>query len=525
MKRFYIFVFYLCFFIVHCQPIIGWQKTYGGTGLDALSEIDLANNGYYLGGISNSNLSGEKNQNSKGGNDCWLLSTSSTGQIIWQKTIGGSLDEGIQSLCKTNDGGVIIGASSTSDISGDKTENSRGNSDYWIVKLNLSGNIEWQRTLGGSESDGLRSIRQTAEGGYILGGISISNISGEKNEDARGLSYDYWILKLDSLGIIEWQKTYGGDDYDELIAIKQTADLGYIVAGNSYSNANYDKTENSRGNLDYWVLKLDPQGMILWQKTLGGNDTDIVTDIIETNSNDFLVAGYSFSGISGDKTEPSNGTCDFWLLNLDASGNIVWQKTIGGDGSDFLYSILENPDHSILLAGGSDSGISGDKIENSRGLEDMWILRLNQSGIIEWQKTIGGSQADGIKSIKKTSDNGYVLGGFSRSSISGEKNEDCRGQTDYWFVKLATDNLFVDSYNIKREMNIFPNPTTGSITIDLPPDSIIYELILTDLSGKVINLEKKSINNFEIIGDAGTYMLTVIDNIGLKKTVKILKKD
>ena len=131
--------------------------------------------------------------------------------------------------------------------------------------------------------------------------MKFTYIDGDVTNNKGG--YDYWVLKLNAAGGIEWQKTYGGDDYDQLITIKQTADLGYIVAGNSYSNANYDKTENSRGNIDYWVLRLNSQGSIVWQKTIGGDDIEQVTDIIETNSGGFVVGGYSYSGISGDKTD------------------------------------------------------------------------------------------------------------------------------------------------------------------------------------------------------------------------------
>jgi hypothetical protein len=525
MRPLSIIVLCLSLINVYSQPLIGWQKTYGGTGLDVLTKIDLSPTGYYVGGLSNSNISGEKSQNSKGGTDCWLLSVSPTGQILWQKTIGGSLDEGVRSLCKTNDGGVIIGASSSSNISGDKTENSRGSSDYWIVKLDSSGNIEWQRTLGGNQSDGLNSIMQTADNGYILGGVSTSEISGEKSEGTRGLnpSYDYWILKLDSSGVIEWQKTYGGDDYDQLITIKQTADLGYIVAGNSRSNANYDKTENSRGYIDYWILRLNSQGSIVWQKTIGGDDIEQVTDIIETNSGGFVVGGYSYSGISGDKTDAVHGLSDFWILKLDELGNIFWQKSIGGNGSDYLYSMIENPDNSLVLAGSSNSGISGDKTENSRGLEDMWVLRLNESGSIGWQKTIGGNQADGIQSICRTLDNGYALGGNSRSSISGEKSQDCRGQTDYWFVKLNTDNLAVEHNTNKNEITIYPNPTNENVSINVPAGCIIEELVLTDVTGKVLKIEKDSLNKMDIVGDTGLYILTVITN-GFKKSFKIIKQ-
>jgi hypothetical protein len=150
-------------------------------------------------------------------------------------------------------------------------------------------------------------------------------------------------------------------------------------------------------------------------------------------------------------------------------------------------------------------------------------LRLNESGSIGWQKTIGGNQADGIQSICRTLDNGYALGGNSRSSISGEKNQDCRGQTDYWFVKLNTDNLAVEHYNNKNEITIYPNPTSENVSINVPAGCIIEELVLTDVTGKVLKIEKDSLNKIDIVGDTGLYLLTVITN-GFKKSFKIIKQ-
>lgn len=507
------------------QPPISWQKTYGGSLNDALYEIDIHENGYYLGGVSGSNISGEKNQNSRGGNDCWLLSISPTGQILWQRTIGGSQDDGIRSLCSTIDGGVIIGGGSTSNISGEKSENSRGLADYWIVKLDSNGNIEWQRTIGGDANDGLRTLIQTSDGGYIVGGLSQSGISGEKSESARGIfpSYDYWLLKLDNQGNIEWQKTYGGDDYDDLIAVRQTSDSGYILGGNSISNAGYEKTEDSRGNEDYWILRLNPKGEILWQRTFGGNDLDNISDIVQNNEGDFYVGGFSFSSISGDKTAINNGVADFWLLKLDANGNQIWQKTIGGDQGDFLYSLYVNNDNTIIASGISYSGISGDKTDISRGSSDMWFLKLNENGDMLWQKTIGGSDGDGIKCVKKSSENEYLIGGNSRSSISGEKSENCRGETDYWFVKLADENLFSPDRILQNNINVYPTITTGEVSLNLNESIRIEKILITDYLGKTIEFEKEPLDKILISGSSGLYLLTIYSTNGQRQTFKILK--
>ena len=146
---------------------------------------------------------------------------------------------------------------------------------YLLFSLNLFSQpvIVWQKTIGGNNADELFVIRQTIDGGYVLGGYSNSNISGDKTENNRG-GDDYWIVKIDSSGNIQWEKTIGGSGYDDLFSMEQTTDSGYILGGRSDSNISGDKTENSRGLTDYWILKLDALGNIQWQKTIGGNDDD-----------------------------------------------------------------------------------------------------------------------------------------------------------------------------------------------------------------------------------------------------------
>ncbi|MBK9638708.1 MAG: hypothetical protein IPO63_13185 [Bacteroidetes bacterium] len=176
----------------------------------------------------------------------------------------------LYSIQQTTDGGYILGGYSDSDVSGDKSENCNGDHDYWIVKVDSLGDIQWQNTIGGSLSDNLYSIQQTSDGGYILGGCSKSNISRDKTENCNGFD-DYWIVKVDSLGVIQWENTIGGSIIDYLYSIQQTTDGGYILGGYSGSNVSGDKTENCIGGYDYWIVKVDSQGVIQWQKTIGGD--------------------------------------------------------------------------------------------------------------------------------------------------------------------------------------------------------------------------------------------------------------
>nr|MBK9653884.1 hypothetical protein [Bacteroidota bacterium] len=190
--------------------------------------------------------------------------------IQWQNTIGGSWHDYLYSICPSPDGGYILGGVSGSNISGDKSENCYGGLDYWVVKIDSLGNIVWQNTIGGNSDDQLYSITSSPDGGYVLGGYSYSNISGDKTENSNGVA-DYWVVKIDSLGNIVWQNTIGGGGGDYLYSITSSPDGGYVLGGWSYSNISGDKTENSNGSSDYWVVKIDSLGAIVWQNTIGGN--------------------------------------------------------------------------------------------------------------------------------------------------------------------------------------------------------------------------------------------------------------
>lgn len=243
--------------------------------------------------------------------------------IQWQNTIGGSGDEVLYIIQQTSDGGYIVGGYSESGISGDKTEGICGEQDYWIVKLDATGQtIEWQNTIGGSSTDQLYSIQQITDGGYIMGGAS---------------GGDYWIVKVDTTGQnVDWDKTIGGSSADYLHAgIHQTADGGYIFGGISWSGISGDKTEtNINDSGDYWVIKLDATGQTInWQNSIGGSKEDTMVSLQQTTDGGYILGGYSNSNISGDKTENSIGARDYWVVKLNAepciNGSIIYNTETG----------------------------------------------------------------------------------------------------------------------------------------------------------------------------------------------------
>lgn len=520
MNKFYTF---LSFFIVvtfHAQDSsILWQKTIGGSNMDAVQGLEVTSDGgYILGGYSNSNISGDKTENSRGGIDVWIVKTDALGNILWDKTYGGSGDDYLTSIKQTSDGGFIVGVGSNSNISGDKTENSRGGLDFWILKLNAAGNIEWQKTYGGAQPDFDTYIFQTTDGGYFVSGYSDSNISGDKTVATNG-QRDYWILKLNATGDIVWQNSIGGSLLDRLIISMQSQDGGYILGGHSDSNISGNKSENSRGLFDNWIVKLNPNGTIQWDKTYGGSDHDIVRDIIQTQDGNYIVGGYSHSGISGDKTGELRGIIDYWIYKLDTSGNMIWQKTIGGSQIDYLRTVREKPDGSLLVTGYSNSGISGDKTDESNGGYDMWFLLLDSGGEIAGQNTIGGS-ADESTGYSIILDDGYIFAVTTRSNISGDKSENSNGVEDFWIFRTTNSLLGSPNFESPRSLIIYPNPVSS--TVNIQTIEMIHEINIYDISGKLVQTEKN--NSFSVEHFMpGIYLIQIETDKGLE-TVRIIKE-
>lgn len=514
-------------------PNVAWQKLVGGSSYDLLRNLMVTpDGGYFVTGWSTSNISGDKTEDAFNSNDYWVVKLDSDRNIEWQRTLGGApFDEAVPgydyqtAACLTADGGYLVGGSSASGISGNKTEACRGYFDYWIVKLDANGITQWQKAYGGTDSDELFDLIQTSDGGYILAGYSVSPISGEKTENSRG-GQDFWIIKINAEGDITWQKTLGGSGIDSARSIIETSDGGYVVGGTSNSSISGEKTENSYGGSDYWILKLDSLGGIQWQKTIGGSGYDNLDQIILTDSGYFAI-GSSTSGISGLKTEINRGIADYWVVKLDVSGAIEWQRTLGGDGEDSPHSALQCPDGGFMIAGSSASGLSGDKTENSYGDYDSWIIRLDGTGGLLWQKAIGGSGQDGHNNLLQMPDGSYILGGGSASSNSGTVTETGHGDPDYWILKLNPEQLSLPQHAF-AEVSVYPNPTAGQVTLSFGGFQEKVTVGLTNILGQRVcqrDYEHVSeVRDFPVTGAQGIYLLSVKNAAGEQAVFKIIKE-
>jgi hypothetical protein len=239
--------------------------------------------------------------------------------------------------------------------------------DFWVIKLNASGVKQWSNYYGGSFTDTAYDAIQTEDDGYIIIGSSDSDDVDITNNLG---SYDFWILKISATGTLVWEKSFGGSEIDEAYGISQAADGNYLIVGDTRSN-DLDISQNN-GAADLWIIKITPEGTLLWEKTLGGSSFDVGKSVSKTQDNGFLIAG---SSRSTDGSLTSNkGQNDAWIIKINSSGNLVWQKTIGGSNVDFFYDAVELNDQTIIAVG--DSNSSNEDIFNNNGFADLLILKL-----------------------------------------------------------------------------------------------------------------------------------------------------
>jgi len=433
------------------RPVIEWQSALGGTQIDQARCVrQTPDGGYIVAGKSNS-PDGNVTGNHGGTFDFWIVKLYSGGTIEWQKSLGGVGIEEANYVEPTFDGGYIV-AGSANVTNGNVTGN-HGLADYWVVKLTATGTLKWARSFGGTLNEYARCVRQTADSGYIIVGETASNnlnVSGNHGQ------IDCWIVKIDTGGTLLWQKTLGGTGNDYGYSIEQTSDGGYIVGGETTSN-NGDVTGN-HGKSDCWVVKLDASGTMIWQKALGGGGNEHAHSIQQTLDGGYILGATSDSA-DGDVTT-NYGYEDYWLVKLDAVGDTLWTRVYGGSEHDGAYSVCQDADGGYVLAGWTNS--PDDFIQGSRGRYDYGILR-DTSGTIAWTMSLGGVLDDTATFIEPTTDGGYIVAGYSNSAfgdISGN-----HGQQDYWIVKLSRAVGIEEKNSPVATLSIQPNPASQMATI------------------------------------------------------------
>lgn len=351
-------------------------------------------------------------------------------QIAFSKTFGGSLNDSAQSVITTSDGGYIV-LGFTQSMDGDITDKNSTVFDFWLLRFNANDELNWTKTLGGSNNDKGYKIIQTLDNNFVIVG-SASSSDGDVSENEG--SNDIWIAKLDNTGNILWEKSHGFIGNDQGFSVTQTSDDGYFIGGvldvTASNGEGNDRSANRHAGGDYWGIKLNANGDKVWRRYFGGTFTDTTYDVIETDDNGFLLIGSSDSNdvdISNNK-----GEYDFWIVKINNQGDLAWEKSFGGSQIDEGRSVVKAADGNYLIIG--DSRSNDQDVSNSKGAADFWLIKIDDSGTIIWEKSYGGTNFDAARHITSTLDNGFILSGSSRSQ-DGDVTEN-KGQNDFWMLKI-----------------------------------------------------------------------------------------
>ena len=413
------------------EETINLMRTFGGTKNDsAQSVVATADGGYAVLGYTQSN-DGDITDKLDESFDYWVIKFNAEDEVQWQKTYGGTADDRGRNIIQTQDGGfAIIGFSFSND--GDVSNNA-GLQDFWLVKLDANGTITWEKSFGYQGADSGISVIQTNDQGYLLSGILDVTASGGSGNSSRSSATlhaggDYWVLKLSALGDLQWSKFFGGNFTETPQGIIQTDDNSFIIAGGSDS-ADTD-ISNNIGSYDFWIIKISNTGDLIWEKSFGGDQIDEARAIVKSGDGNFIVAGDTRS--TNNDIASNNGAADLWLIKITPNGDLLWEKTIGGSSFDVARSIVRSQDSGFFLAGSSRSS-DGD-VSKNKGQNDAWVIKVDANGDLQWETTVGGSNIDFAYGIAQLADNSIIAVGDSTSN-DGDIIEN-KGFTDLLVIKI-----------------------------------------------------------------------------------------
>lgn len=362
--------------LVEAQVV--WERTYGGAGDDRAFYAATVADGFVVVGASTSFQQGET--------VAWVLRLDGEGNAVWNQTFlqGGGSE--FRSVLDLDDGFLLVG----------NTFLLGGNIDGYVVRVDGEGQTIWNVTLGGEQAEDKLFSAVEVQGGFMLVGLTHSP----------GGDADVWFVKIDGEGREVWSKTYGGAMEDAGRAVASTGDEQYVVAGYTNSMGN--------GDYDFLFLKIDASGNMLWSKTYGGTESDKAYAVTET-------AGGCV--IAGDTRSKGAGDTDGWIIKVDASGDLVWDKTVGGAGFD-MPTCVSAVNDGFLVGGFTFSFGNGER--------DFWLFKVDDSGNVPWSCTVGRSEFEEAYAALEVAENIYVMAGWTNSI--GE------GHYDFYVVKLEAAN-------------------------------------------------------------------------------------
>jgi len=438
-----------------------WERTYGGTSDDGgYSVKQTTDGGYIIAGYTWSNY------------DVYLIKTNASGDTFWTKTYGGSRGDYSNSVQQTTDGGYIV--------AGWTYSFGAGNDDVYLIKTNASGDTLWTKTYGGWGFDWGYSVQQTTDGGYIVAGGTGSFGAGNA---------DIYLIKTNASGDTLWTKTYGGTNSDGGNFVQQTTDGGYIVAGYTGSFGNGGQV---------YLVKTNASGDTLWTRTYGGTNTDYGYSVQQTSDRGYIVAGF---------TGPFGGPYDVYLIKTNATGDTLWTKTYGGTNTDVGYSVQQTSDGGYIVAGYTQSFGAGDS--------EVYFIKTNASGDTLWTRTYGGTNQDVGYSVQQTTDRGYIICGQTNSF--GDSMQVYLIKTDSLGRSTGVEETAEGrGQRLENRLTAKPNPFTTFATL---PGHEGERFSLYDVSGRKVGVFKGA-----RVGEGlapGVYFLRPSDQNG--KPLRVVK--
>jgi len=535
LKKLYISAFLICTTSVLYSQEVVWQKDIKSSTQDFLSQVTTTVDKQYL--ITGSSIQSKKitsDNKLNNGYDFHLVKLNQEGEEVWEKYFSGMNHDFLSSTISTQEGGFLLAGTSYSSKGLDKKADSKGGSDIWLIRINEFGDELWQKTLGTSQDEEARSVIQTADLGFMVAG----NVQNASNGFG---SKDVIISRLDKNGKLVSESILGGRGLDEVEKMIPTPDGGALLGiysrsseiratGSVTTNKNsssenphpisrYPKSTENYGEGDYWIVKLNKDGKVEWQKNYGGKGDDHLRTMVFTSSG-YIIGGESRSDRSGNKTVGVEEGTDVWLISLNTKGEELWQKSFNFKNRDILmgmnviYTVDGKNSKGVLLGGYTQAEV---RIEAED--ETFWILYIDNDGKEQWRKHVKGEsrkKEERLSDLQMNKDGSILLAGTSAEEL---------GKENWKIVKLG--DITIDQLIEKQDMKIYPNPVSDYCYVEIGFDFKEADITLYDMGGRQLqSLKTKNkvtkINTQNLI--QGAYLIVVKTDTEKVANAKIIKK-
>ena len=516
MRKSYAGVLAVCAVLTFPAQEVVWQKDLKSSTQDFLSQITTTIDQQYL--ITGSSIQTKSqsqaanSQKQNNGYDFHLVKLNQQGEQVWEKYLSGQNHDYLSASVSTQEGGFLIAGTSYSGKGLDKKEESKGGSDIWLVRLNEFGDELWQKTLGSASDEEARAVVQTTDLGFFVAGNVQNSSKGYGSKDA-------WIIRLDKNGKELSQLILGGKGLDEVEKMIPTKDGGALLGIYSRSSIGGSKKTENFGEGDYWIVKLDKNGKVEWEKNYGGKDDDHLRTLALTSTG-YLIGGESRSERSGNKTEGVEEGTDLWLIALNERGEEQWQKSYNFGNRDILMgmSVIHSADDKtskgILLGGYTQAE---GRIEKDD--ETFWMLYLDQNGNEQWRKHVAGEnrkKEERLSDIKLNRDGSIILAGTSAEEL---------GKENWKIVKLGDSQI--DKLIQKQDIKIYPNPVTDYAYVEIGMDFREADIVVYDMGGRQLQSVKTKnkvtkINTQPLV--QGAYLVVIKTDTNKTANAKLIKK-